>query len=252
MCKLETDTKIVLAAVLILFIFMLYFNMHSITGKVVDPDSEDQDDFELSLDDSEEVEVQRRVGNLDFENEQHEEQCNFDDVTKNKIKCKFNINVNEQNDFQFKVLSSNPMWTIQYVKIKENIFGFIPRELRHEDCNNANCERQSGLLDPGTYTVEILAIKTENIVPPQQPPQQTQPQAPVNPPPQQQVNQQTYSLSVSKAGAGTGTVTGSGINCGSSCNANFNDGAQIVLSAVSDSGSFFGKMGRSRLIQSWR
>ena len=50
-----------------------------------------------------------------------------------------------------------------------------------------------------------------------------------------------YTLTVSRAGTGSGTVTSSpsGINCGTDCTQNYEDGAQVTLTAVPTSGSTF-------------
>jgi hypothetical protein len=51
----------------------------------------------------------------------------------------------------------------------------------------------------------------------------------------------TYALTVTKVGTGTGVVTSNpaGINCGATCVFNFNNGANVTLTAVADSGSLF-------------
>jgi CSLREA domain-containing protein len=48
-------------------------------------------------------------------------------------------------------------------------------------------------------------------------------------------------LTVTKAGSGSGTVTSDpeGIDCGSTCSADFEEGAEVILTAIPDSGSVF-------------
>ncbi|GIW34849.1 hypothetical protein [Meiothermus sp.] len=55
----------------------------------------------------------------------------------------------------------------------------------------------------------------------------------------------TFALSVSKGGTGGGTVSSSpaGINCGATCSANYSSGANVILSAVADTGSSFAGWG---------
>ncbi|MEI7891284.1 MAG: hypothetical protein WCI36_04960, partial [bacterium] len=51
----------------------------------------------------------------------------------------------------------------------------------------------------------------------------------------------TFALNVTKSGTGTGTVSSSpaGISCGATCSANFNSGANVVLTATPTAGSTF-------------